>query len=356
MDGDILVVVMPLKYSFGIVTFDKNGDYFIFRQKYAVNISSLYLDCELSSITEFFPFCNTLIGKCLNMQGNTTQVNSVYVVINSSSLSSSSLNQPEEVCNVHSPSEFVFLVSATFPMGVSIFAAGGRVLFQRFSESCMQLEEPRICSSVQRFASVPPQHQVIYCEAVTYLLDIAYTSEIPTFMRNGDGLPFFCSEHNYYTYTNSTISFHNTTKKVQIGSAIPVLYEEDVVWGDCVNSRFVVMQLADGNVISLTAKTKKIDFIGHSQTTPRIFGTTVLLNNFTHALVYDLQTIKLVISTEQRFVMGYVISGPDVCVPSTTSDGGQEPKRDPQKLLKLIAPPVVVILAVIVCFLITAVM
>ena len=102
----------------------------------------------------------------------------------------------------------------------------------------------------------------------------------------------------------------------------------DVIWGDCVNSMFVVIQSTDGKVISLTVETGKVNFFGFSQTNPRIFGTTMLLNNLTHALVYDLQTSKLDV-IEHEFVMGYVIKTVDYCMTFDIAGQEESEKRPP---------------------------
>lgn len=345
VDGNIVVVVIPMQDHFGVVTYDKEGNYFSFREKHAINITGLNLDCRVSSILEYFPSKLTVIGKCLSTRTN-RELHSVYVVIDSSSLSESYPIPIDGVCNVHSPSEFVFVVSATFSMGVSVFADNGYVFFQNPNDGCFAFDQISVCSDVQRFTSVSPDLQAIYCESTTYLLDLVSSPVIPTFVRDNDGLPFFCSEHSYYTYKDKTISLHHTTNKTQIGSAVPLgtLYNKDVVWGNCVNGMFVVIQLADGEVISLTVNTRKLNLIGHSPTTPpRIFGTTVLLNNFTHALIYDLQSSKLVDVISQDFVIGYVVSSP---VPCMTPDDSQELQKLSSILAAILIPLMVVILYV----------
>ncbi len=79
-----------------------------------------------------------------------------------------------------------------------------------------------------------------------------------------------------------------------------------MVWGVCVSNTLLEMQSAEGNIFTLRVKAKMVNFFGYSQTTPRIFGTTVLLNNLTHEILYDLPSNKLDV-IEQEFVMGYTI-------------------------------------------------
>ncbi len=87
-----------------------------------------------------------------------------------------------------------------------------------------------------------------------------------------------------------------------------------MVWGDCVNNAFVVMLTAERIVFSLTVETKKkVNLIGYSQTIPRIFETTVLMNNLTHAIIYDLYTSSKLDIIKQEFVMGYIIRNVDRC-------------------------------------------
>lgn len=350
MDGNILVVVIPLQENFGVVTFNKIGDYFSFRQKHVVNISRLRLDCEVSSISEYFPTNNlqlTIIGKCLyrDTQMNRILLDSVYVVINSSELNESYFLEvvPGIFCEVHSPSEFVFLVSKTFTMGVSVFADSGNIWYQRDNEGCVQFSQLSVCANVLRFTSVPPDLQAIYCEATTYLLDLVPPPETPTFMKDSDGLPFFCSEDAYYTYKDGSLSFHHTTNRSQIGPAIPVM-DKDVVWGECVNNIFVVLYLADEKVMSFTVDAGTLNSIGHSLTPPRIFGTSVLLKNRTHALVHDLQNNMLVDVIQQDFVMGYVVSSPDKQFMCTE----QEQKLHSGKLVAAILVPIVLLVLVMI--------
>ena len=337
MDGNVVVVVMPLQEHFGLVTYDKNDNHFSFREKFAININ---LECEISSISEYFPSKLTVIGSCLYTKID--RVGLVYVIINSSSLSESSYFS-EQSCSIHSPSEFVFLVSATFLMGVSVYIDNGQVRYQRYGEDCGRFDDISDCSDVQRFTSVPPDLQAIYCESTTYLLDLVSLPVFKTFKRDNDGFPFFCSKHAYYTYKDGNISFHRTTNKIQIGSAVPIsllFNKKDVVWGDCVNGMFVVIQSTEGEVISLTVNTRKVNFVGHSQTIPRIFGMTLLLNNLTHALVYDLQTSKLIDVIKQEFMMGYVVSDYDLCITPVL--------KEPQKLSSSILAAIVISLIVVI--------
>ena len=319
MDDSVVIVVMPLQEHFGLVAFNKNDGYLSFREKYAINISNLVLKCEISSISQYFPSKLAVIGRCLNTITYPKLLNSVYVFINSSSLSKSDYIA-KEFCSIYLPSEFVFFVSAAFSMGVTVFIDNGQVKYQMNGDDCETFDGISVCRDVQRFTSVSPGLLAIYCDSITYLLDIVSLPIIQTFKRDSDGLPFFCSKLAYYTYKDEKIFFRQSTNKTQIGSAIPIsflLNKEDVVWGDCVNSMFVVIQSAKGKVIALTTKTRKVNFVGYSQSIPRIFGMTVLLNNLTHAIVYDLLTSNLDV-IKQEFVMGYVVSNLDLCTTVAT--------------------------------------
>ena len=206
MDDSVVIVVMPLQEHFGLVAFNKKDGYLSFREKYAINVSNLVLKCEISSISQFFPSKLAVIGRCLNTKTNPKLLNSVYVVINSSSLSKS-VYIAEQVCSINLPSEFVFFVSAAFSMGVTVFIDNGQVKYQRNGDDCETLGGISVCRDVQRFTSVSPGLLAIYCDSITYLLDIASLPIIQTFKRDNDGLPFFCSKLAYYTYKDERVFF-----------------------------------------------------------------------------------------------------------------------------------------------------
>ena len=200
MDGNVVVIVIPLQEHFGLVSYDKNdGKYLTFREKYAVDISNLDLECEISSISQYSPSRLTVIGRCLYTKAYPKLLNSVYVVISAYSLAESDYF-PEQFCNVILPSEFIFFKSATFLMGATVFVDNGQVKFQRYGEDCETFGEISVCTDVQRFTSVSPGLQAIYCNTTTYLIDIVSIPAIQTFKRGNDGLPFFCSKHAYYSY------------------------------------------------------------------------------------------------------------------------------------------------------------
>ena len=104
-DGNIVVVVIPLQEYFGLVTYDKNdGNYFTFREKYAIDTSDFDKDCEISTISQSFQSRLTVIGRCLNPK---TSLHSMFVVIDIFSLSGS-YYFPEQSCIISLPWEIVF--------------------------------------------------------------------------------------------------------------------------------------------------------------------------------------------------------------------------------------------------------
>ena len=310
VEGNVVVVVIPLQEYFGLVTYDKNdGNYFTFREKYAIDISDLDRDCEISTISQYLPSRLTVVGRCLYPK---TLLNSVFVVINTFRLSESTYF-PEISCIISVPSEFVFFESETFPMGVTVFIDNGQVRFQRYSESCEPFGEVSLCTDVLRFTSVTNGIQAIYCETTAYLLDIVSLPAFQTFQIEKYGLPFFCSKSSFYSYFKSgRIYYQSITKGLSLNAGF-VFNRHDMVWGACVNNAFVVMLTAKGIVFSLTVEEKKVYFIGQSQTIPRIFGTTVLMNNLTHAIVYDLYTSRQLDVIKKEFVLGYVVRNDDRC-------------------------------------------
>ena len=87
MDGNVVVVMIPLQEYFGLVTYDKNdGNYFIFRKKDAIDISDLHMNCKISTVSQNFPTRLTVVGRCVYPK---IILHSVYVVINASRLSES---------------------------------------------------------------------------------------------------------------------------------------------------------------------------------------------------------------------------------------------------------------------------
>ncbi len=169
MDGNIVVVVIPLQQYFGLVTYDKNdGNYFTFREKYAINIFNLNRDYKISTISRYFPSEITVVGRCLYPK---IILHSVFVVINTFRITESAYF-PGRSCIFSLASEFVFFMSERFPKGVTVFIDNGHVRFQRYSEGCEPFGEINVCTDVLRFASVTNGIQAIYCENTTYLLDI----------------------------------------------------------------------------------------------------------------------------------------------------------------------------------------
>ena len=312
MDGNIAVVLIPLQKHIGLVSYNKNDDNsFIFREKYVFDVSFYAVNCQISTI-QIYPTYRTLLGMCLNKKTNPKMLNSLYIVINEFNLSESKY-YPEHSCSITMPSEFILFVSETIPFGATIFIDRGQVKIQKFIDVCKTFSELSLCTDIQRFTGVTSDIQAIYCEDTTYLLDTASSPAIQTFPRDKYGLPFLCSKSSFYSYfQNGTIFYHSITNGFFVQAGV-LFKRHNVVWGACVNNAFVVMLTAKGMVFLLTVEKSKVNFIGQSQTIPRIFGTTVLMNNLTHAIVYDLYTSRQLDVIKKEFVMGYVVRNDDHC-------------------------------------------
>ena len=314
MDINIAVVLIPLQKHVGLVSYNKNDDnYYTFREKYVIDVSIYALNCQVSTISQFYPSFFTVLGRCLNTKTNPKMLNSVLIIINEYNLSESTY-LPEYSCSITMPSEFILFVSETIPFGATVFIDRGQVKIQKFIEVCETFSELSLCTDIQRFTSVTSDIQAIYCEDTTYLLDTASSPAIQTFPRDEYGLTIFCSKSSFYSYFKSgTIFYYSTTNGFFVHAGF-VFNRHDVVWGACVNNAFVVMLTAKGIVFLLTVEKNTVNFIGQSQTIPRIFGTTVLMNNLTHAIVYDLYTSRQLDVIKKEFVMGYVVRNDDHCM------------------------------------------
>ncbi len=78
MDGNVVVVVIPLQEYFGLVTYDKNdGNNFTFRGKYTNDIFNLDNNCEILAISQYFPSTLTVIGRCLYIKTYPKLLNSI---------------------------------------------------------------------------------------------------------------------------------------------------------------------------------------------------------------------------------------------------------------------------------------
>ncbi len=86
----------------------------------------------------------------------------------------------ERFCSIDLPSEFVFFVTETFLMGVTVFVDNGQVKYQGFDEQCKPFGEISLYTDVLRLTSVTHDVQAINCENATYLLDIVSPPVIQT--------------------------------------------------------------------------------------------------------------------------------------------------------------------------------
>ena len=267
--------------------------------------------CKISTISQYLTSRLTVVGRCLDPK---IFLHFVYVVINTSRLSESDYF-PEYSCIISLLSEFVFFIPEIFPKGVTVFIDNGLVRLQRYGDGCKPFGEINVCTDVLRLTSITNGIQAIYCETTTYLLDVLSPPAFQTFQSDKHGLPFFCSKSSYYSYHKSGKFLHESTtnRRVPLPSSF-LFHKDNVVWGDCVNNEFVVMLTAEGIVFSITLETKLVNLIGYSQTIPRIFKTTVLVNNLTHAIIYDLNTSSQLDVLEQEFVMGYIVRNVDHCM------------------------------------------
>ena len=130
MDGNIVVVAIPLQEHLCLVSYNKNdGNYFTFREKYTINIPRYILNCQISTISVFSTVFHTVLGRCFHRKTNFKMLNSFLVVIMALNLSGL-VYFPLQSCSINFPSEFVFYDSPAFPFGVTFFLDSGHIKYQ----------------------------------------------------------------------------------------------------------------------------------------------------------------------------------------------------------------------------------
>lgn len=324
----ILLSALPLGGCIGLVTFNTSEDQLTFREQHKIIISTS-ISCEISSIFLFTPLSEdlgfpTLLAVC---QGVST-VELLSVTLTPTNLAQSISPRYFPQCSVTSPSEFVFFESSNLFDGVVVFVNNSGILLQRTggSEECMMYDYPGVCSDVERFIAIPrTEHlQAIYCSTRTNLLDITINADMldsdsATFSRSVDGLPMFCSGVVYCSYRGNNFTLHRVQDRTAVlSNPVEVLYEDEVVWGDCVvidDQFYAVVQLRNSTVAAVLLNQGVVMDLGVSLFPPRIFEHSVLLIDSTRAAIFSLLDGKFSDSINGSFLLGAVINGDPIPVP-----------------------------------------
>ena len=234
-------------------------------------------------------------------------------------------------CSVTRPSEFVFFELLN---GVVVFVNESGILLQRtvisFSEGCMAYEYPGVCSDVDRFVALPhAEHlQAIYCSAQTNLLDITVTADMQdadsgTFSRSEDGLPMFCSGDVYCSYRENQFTLRQVRDRTAVvGNSVAAVYEDEVVWGDCVvidDQFYAVVQLRNSSVAVVLFSQGVVVELGVSVFPPRIFEHSVVLVDSTHTAIFSLLDRKFDDPINGSYVLVSVVNGDRIPVPCTST-------------------------------------
>lgn len=329
--GDITLVAVPLGQYFGLATFNNDTE-FSFREKRAINTTSLDLECDLTSVINDpgapsdLP---TLLSICYYDGGKQKLVDIIFVTVNLTNLTASedpaSFGEP---CPVVNPSNFIYFRSRTFGEGVTVYVDQGTVWFKLMN---CDFDLTDLCTDVEQFVPISPIHQAIYCSAQVYLLDLAEEIIFPTFSPSEDGVLMFCSSEIYCAYKNNQFTLHRVSDKATLQDPVAFPYGGEVARGDCITlaSEFIeVVQLENGTVIAFNLNTSEVFDLGVSSSPPQLSaGHSVLLHTSTGALVFSLQDMDFRDGIAGEFVLGAVADGANIPVPcniSTLSPGTTE--------------------------------
>lgn len=325
----ISLAALPLEDHFGLVTFNNESaqNRFAFREKHIVSTNNLNLDCDLISIFDYPPTAPepTLLAVCISEDSDTTLLDVIFVTLDLANLTSS---DPPFVltpaCPVTNTSNFIFFDSPTFFSGVVVFVDRGLPMFQRISDSedCEPDDDLQVCLNVERFVPISKLHQAIYCSSQVYLLDLARDVTFPTFSPSADGVLMFCSSDIYCAYANNSLTLHQVSDKAALQNPVEFPYQNDVVSGDCVvadGEFFVVVRLRNSTVIAVNLNQSSVVNLGVSAIPPRLFQHSVLLENSTHTIVFNLQQSIILDQVVGRFPLGAVHNGASIPIPCNIS-------------------------------------
>lgn len=345
---NVVLVAVPMMEYIGLALFERSDQNLAYTQKSVINLTSLDLGCEVLSIFDYqVSGSSVLLANCLyyDNPGPRQLLDLIRIIMNSSNIIKvESVRRLYTVdCDVHSLSRLHFIVSQNFPRGVVIFASGSQIIFHSIDENYCNSFDINTCAERQRLSLVPPDDLVLYCSNTTFLFNLRNRQYTP-FTRTADGLPIFCSKIFYCSYLSGVLSFHNNDvnrtliSEHDLRNSDVLNADEEIVWGECVQSKFVVFRTSRNNVIIFNLESSMHVKIGNSETTPRIFDNSfILLRNAGHTLVHSVQTGQLLQPIPQGFTMGYVMRSSqsirdEQCVTSTvtySTDGTTVPATVP---------------------------
>jgi len=320
--NDFFLIAVPLQQFIGLAAFGRNNGSLELQQTAIVTLNSQDLECNVLSISGISSDRSVaLLANCVynnHRMSGSGELDLIQIIVDVANISDVSLRTlTDSPCRVNQLSGFEFLMSPHFENGIIVFASDTRIMYDIVEGTyCNAFQSGGIdeCTNVRWLSKASSEFMALYCFNRTFLFNLVNNRYTP-FTRDADGLPLFCSETDYYTYSNGSLTRrHNDVNRTQLGPAVDVqgadlTAGEEVVWGSCILGEFVVLYTSAGNVAIYQNSCLTSFTIGRSETVPRIFDNFyVLLKMSGQAQVYDIRTRERLDYIDQDFDLAHVFS------------------------------------------------